>query len=55
MLLTEVSEYDLLNMVEKKEKPKEEVKKIEETVPESEAKKKSRKRKKAKAEALIFF
>ncbi|HHV3270280.1 TPA: CD1107 family mobile element protein [Streptococcus agalactiae] len=39
MLLTEVSEDDLLNMVEKKEKPKEEVKKIEETVPESEVKK----------------
>ena len=30
MLLTEVSEDDLLNMVEAKEKPKEEVKKIEE-------------------------
>lgn len=55
LLLTEVSEDDLLNMVEKKEKPKEEVKKIEETVPESEVKKKSRKRKKAKVAAHIFF
>lgn len=38
MLLTEVSEDDLLNMVEKKEKPKEEVKKIEEPVPVEEIK-----------------
>lgn len=37
MLLTEVSEDDLLNMVEAKEKPKEEVKKIEELPPQTEA------------------
>ena len=37
MLLTEVSEDDLLNMVEAKEKPKEEVKKIEEVPPPTEA------------------
>ena len=37
MLLTEVSEDDLLNMVEAKEKPKEEVKKIEEVTPPTEA------------------
>ena len=37
MLLTEVSEDDLLNMVEVKEKPKEEVKKIEEIFPPTEA------------------
>ena len=36
MLLTEVSEDDLLNMVEAKEKPKEEVKKIEEVTPPTE-------------------
>ena len=36
MLLTEVSEDDLLNMVEAKEKPKEEVKKIEEVPPPTE-------------------
>lgn len=39
MLLTEVSEDDLLNMVEGKEKPKEEIKKIEETEPKPEVKK----------------
>ena len=48
MLLTEVSEDDLLNMVEKKEKPKEEVKKIEETVPESEVKKEEPKKEESK-------
>ena len=37
MLLTEVSEDDLLNMVEAKEKTKEEVKKIEEIPPPTEA------------------
>ena len=37
MLLTEVSEDDLLNMVEAKEKTKEEVKKIEEIQPPTEA------------------
>ena len=37
MLLTEVSEDDLLNMFEAKEKPKEEVKKIEEVPPPIEA------------------
>ena len=37
MLLTEVSEDDLLNMVEAKEKLKEEVKKIEEVPPPTEA------------------
>ena len=37
VLLTEVSEDDLLNMVEAKEKPKEEVKKIEEVPPPTEA------------------
>jgi len=37
MLLTEVSEDDLLNMVEAKEKPKEEVKKIEEVPLPTEA------------------
>ena len=36
MLLTEVSKDDLLNMVEAKEKPKEEVKKIEEVPPPTE-------------------
>ena len=36
ILLTEVSEDDLLNMVEAKEKPKEEVKKIEEVPPPTE-------------------
>ena len=36
MLLTEVSEDDLLNMVEAKEKPKEEIKKIEEVPPPTE-------------------
>lgn len=39
MLLTEVSEDDLLNMVEGKEKPKEEIKKIEDTEPKPEVKK----------------
>ena len=37
MLLTEVSEDDLLNMVEAKEKPKDEVKKIEAVPPPTEA------------------
>ena len=41
MLLTEVSEDDLLNMVEIKEKPKE-VKKMEEMPPQAEVKKKNR-------------
>ena len=55
MLLTEVSEYDLLNMVEKKEKPKEEVKKIEETVPESEVKKEEPKKEESKGNGSYIF
>ena len=55
MLLTEVSEDDLLNMVEKKEKPKEEVKKIEETVPESEVKKEEPKKEENKGNGSYIF
>lgn len=55
MLLTEVSEDDLLNMVEKKEKPKEEVKKIEETVPESEVKKEEPKKEEGKGNGSYIF
>jgi len=55
MLLTEVSEDDLLNMVEKKEKPKEEVKKIEETVPESEVKKEEPKKEESKGNGSYIF
>ena len=50
MLLTEVSEDDLLNMVEIKEKPKEEIKKIEEHHPESEIKKEELKKEAPKKE-----
>lgn len=55
MLLTEVSEDDLLNMVEKKEKPKEEVKKIEETVPETEVKKEEPKKEENKGNGSYIF
>ncbi|HES2383829.1 TPA: DUF4366 domain-containing protein [Streptococcus pyogenes] len=55
LLLTEVSEDDLLNMVEKKEKPKEEVKKIEETVPESEVKKEEPKKEESKSNGSYIF
>lgn len=55
MLLTEVSEDDLLNMVEKKEKPKEEVKKIEETVSESEVKKEELKKEEGKGNGSYIF
>ena len=55
MLLTEVSEDDLLNMVEKKEKPKEEVKKIEETVPESKVKKEEPKKEESKGGGFYIF
>lgn len=55
LLLTEVSEDDLLNMVEKKEKPKEEVKKIEETVPESEVKKEEPKKEEGKGSGSYIF
>lgn len=55
LLLTEVSEDDLLNMVEKKEKPKEEVKKIEETVPESEVKKEEPKKEESKGNGSYIF
>lgn len=55
MLLTEVSEDDLLNMVEKKEKPKEEVKKIEETVSESEVKKEEPKKEENKGNGSYIF
>ncbi|MBW9213021.1 MULTISPECIES: hypothetical protein [Terrabacteria group] len=54
--LTEVSEDDLLNMVEKKENLKEEVKKIEETVPKSEVKKEEpNKGRKQRQRCLYFF
>lgn len=55
MLLTEVSEDDLLNMVEIKEKPKEEVKKIEEPVPEIEVKKEEVKKEEHKGNWLYLF
>ena len=61
MLLTEVSEDDLLNMVEAKEKPKEEVKKIEEISPPTEAtkeepvKEEPKKKEKSKGTGLYIF
>ena len=61
MLLTEVSEDDLLNMVEAKEKPKEEVKKIEEVPPPTEATKEepvreeSKKKEESKGAGLYIF
>lgn len=61
MLLTEVSEDDLLNMVEAKEKPKEEVKKIEELPPQTEATKEapikdeSKKKEESKGAGLYIF
>ena len=55
MLLTEVSEDDLLNMVEKKENPKEEIKKMEETVPESEVKKEEPKKEEGKGSGSYIF
>ena len=61
MLLTEVSEDDLLNMVEAKEKPKEEVKKIEELPPQTEATKEepikdeSKKKEESKNTGLYLF
>ena len=61
MLLTEVSEDDLLNMVEAKEKPKEEVKKIEEVPPPTEAtkeepeKEESKKKEESKGTGLYIF
>ena len=57
MLLTEVSEDDLLNMVEAKEKPKEEVKKIEE-VPlptEEPVKNEPKKKEESKGAGLYIF
>ena len=61
MLLTEVSEDDLLNMVEVKEKPKEEVKKIEEVPPPTEAtkeeqvKEEPKKKEESKGAGLYIF
>ena len=61
MLLTEVSEDDLLNMVEAKEKPKEEVKKIEEVPLPTEATKEepvreeSKKKEESKGAGLYIF
>lgn len=61
MLLTEVSEDDLLNMVEAKEKPKEEVKKIEEVPPPTEATKEEpvkdepKKKEESKGAGLYIF
>lgn len=55
MLLTEVSEDDLLNMVEKKEKPKEEVKKIEEPMPVEEIKKEEPKKEESKGGGYYIF
>ena len=61
MLLTEVSEDDLLNMVEAKEKPKEEVKKIEEVPLPTEAtkeepvKEEPRKKEESKGAGLYIF
>ena len=55
ILLTEVSEDDLLNMVEKKEKPKEEVKKIEEPVPVEEIKKEESKKEESKGGGSYIF
>ena len=61
MLLTEVSEDDLLNMVEAKEKTKEEVKKIEEVPPPTEATKEEpvkdepKKKEESKGAGLYIF
>jgi len=61
MLLTEVSEDDLLNMVEEKEKTKEEVKKIEELPPQTEAtkeelvKEEPKKKEESKGGGLYIF
>ena len=61
ILLTEVSEDDLLNMVEAKEKPKEEVKKIEELPPQTEAtkeeqvKEEPKKKEESKGAGLYIF
>ena len=61
ILLTEVSEDDLLNMVEAKEKPKEEVKKIEEVLPPTEAtkeepvKEEPKKKEESKGTGLYIF
>lgn len=55
MLLTEVSEDDLLNMVERKEKPIEEVKKIEEPVPVEEIKQEEPKTEEKSNTSTIFF
>jgi len=61
MLLTEVSEDDLLNMVEAKEKPKEEVKKIEEVQLPTEATKEEpvkeelKKKEESKGTGLYIF
>ena len=61
MLLTEVSEDDLLNMVEAKEKLKEEVKKIEEVPPPTEAtkeepvKEEPKKKEESKGTGLYIF
>ena len=61
MLLTEVSEDDLLNMVEAKEKPKEEVKKIEEVPPPTETtkdeqvKEEPKKKEESKGAGLYVF
>ena len=61
MLLTEVSEDDLLNMVEVKEKPKEEVKKIEEVPLPTEATKEEsvkdepKKKEESKGAGLYIF
>ena len=61
MLLTEVSEDDLLNMVEAKEKPKEEVKKIEEVplpteaTKEEQVKEEPKKKEESKGAGLYIF
>ena len=61
VLLTEVSEDDLLNMVEAKEKPKEEVKKIEEVPTPTEAtkeeqvKEEPKKKEESKGTGLYIF
>ena len=61
MLLTEVSEDDLLNMVEVKEKPKEEVKKIEEVplpteeTKEEPVKEEPKKKEESKGAGLYIF
>ena len=55
MLLTEVSEDDLLNMVEVKEKPKEEIKKIEDTEIKPEIKKEDPKIEESKGGGSYIF